>query len=101
MRSSRPTLVHISGSGGTIRHRYSSLPVQSDLLPHGRQTDTEDRYEDQPYLGRWTMWNNTRTAAAMVAALLYTLGLMQNGGNVMSRLGRSTAPGITVDGHPL
>ncbi len=34
----------------------------------------------QHYLGRWTMWNHVRTAAAMVAALLYTLGLMQNGG---------------------
>ena len=32
------------------------------------------------YLSRWTMWNHVRTAAAMVAALLYTLGLMQNGG---------------------
>ena len=31
------------------------------------------------YLGRWTMWNHVRTAAAMVAALLYSLGLMQNG----------------------
>ena len=31
------------------------------------------------YLRRWTMWNHVRTAAAMVAALLYTLGLMQNG----------------------
>ena len=32
------------------------------------------------YLGRWTMWNHIRTAAAMVAALLYAVGLMQNGG---------------------
>ncbi|MEE8093241.1 MAG: anthrone oxygenase family protein [Gammaproteobacteria bacterium] len=32
------------------------------------------------YLARWTMWNYVRTAAAMVAALLYTLGLMQYGG---------------------
>ncbi len=32
------------------------------------------------YLVRWTMWNHVRTAAAMVAALLYSLGLMQNGG---------------------
>ncbi len=32
------------------------------------------------YMDRWTMWNNVRTAAAMVAALLYTLALMQNGG---------------------
>ena len=34
----------------------------------------------QHYLDRWTMWNHVRTAAAMVAALLYTLGLMQNAG---------------------
>lgn len=32
------------------------------------------------YLNRWTMWNHVRTVAAMVAALLYTVGLMQHGG---------------------
>jgi uncharacterized membrane protein len=32
----------------------------------------------EQYLIRWTRWNHFRTAAAMVAALLYTLGLMQN-----------------------
>ncbi len=32
------------------------------------------------YLARWTIWNHVRTAAAMVAALLYTLGLIQNVG---------------------
>ncbi len=32
------------------------------------------------YLSRWTMWNHVRTAAAVIAALLYTLGLMQQGG---------------------
>ncbi len=32
------------------------------------------------YVSRWTAWNHVRTAAAMVAALLYSLGLMQNGG---------------------
>ena len=32
------------------------------------------------YLTRWTMWNHVRTAAAIVAALLFTLGFMQNGG---------------------
>ncbi len=31
------------------------------------------------YLDRWTLWNHVRTAAAMVAALLYGVGLMQNG----------------------
>ncbi len=32
------------------------------------------------YVSRWTAWNHVRTAAAMVAVLLYSLGLMQNGG---------------------
>ena len=29
------------------------------------------------YLAQWTRWNHVRTAAAMAAALLYSLGLMQ------------------------
>ena len=32
------------------------------------------------YLDRWTMWNHVRTAAAMAAALLFSLGLLKNGG---------------------
>ena len=32
------------------------------------------------YLSRWTMWNHVRTAGAIVAALLYTLGLVQSVG---------------------
>jgi uncharacterized membrane protein len=43
-------------------------------------TDPAARDVWEHYLGRWTMWNHVRTAAAMVAALLYTLGLMQSGG---------------------
>ena len=31
------------------------------------------------YLTRWTAWNHVRTVAAMVAALLYTLSLIQGG----------------------
>ncbi len=31
------------------------------------------------YLNRWTMWNHVRTSAAMAAALLFTLGLIQRG----------------------
>ena len=30
------------------------------------------------YLDRWTMWNHVRTVAAMIAALLFTLGVLQN-----------------------
>ena len=29
------------------------------------------------YLDRWTMWNHVRTAAALVASLLFTLGFVQ------------------------
>jgi uncharacterized membrane protein len=42
-------------------------------------TDRGTREVWEHYLGRYTIWNHIRTAAAMVAALLYTLGLMQNG----------------------
>jgi len=31
------------------------------------------------YLDRWTKWNHVRTGAAIVAALLFSLGLMQYG----------------------
>ena len=34
------------------------------------------------YLDRWTTWNHVRTGAAIVAALLFSLGLMQNGSGV-------------------
>jgi len=43
-------------------------------------TDQGTREVWEHYLGRWTMWNHVRTAAATVAALLYTLGLIQSGG---------------------
>lgn len=52
----------------------------NDQLTAVSATDPTAREVWQRYLGRWTMWNHVRTAAAMVAALLYTLGLMQNGG---------------------
>ena len=41
-------------------------------------TDAGDVWER--YLSRWTRWNHLRAAAAMVAALLYIVGLMQDGG---------------------
>ena len=33
------------------------------------------------YLERWTMWNSTRTVAAMVAAVLFTISLLQRAGS--------------------
>ena len=52
----------------------------NDQLAAVSATDPGARDVWERYLGRWTMWNHVRTAAAMAAALLYSLGLMQNGG---------------------
>ena len=52
----------------------------NDQLAAVSATDPGARDVWERYLGRWTMWNHVRTAAAMVAALLYSLGLTQNAG---------------------
>ncbi len=57
----------------------ANVPL-NDQLAAVSATDPAARDVWEHYLGRWTMWNHVRTAAAMVAALLYTLGLMQSGG---------------------
>ena len=56
-----------------------NVPLNNQLAALST-TDPAARDVWEHYLSRWTMWNHVRTAAAMVAALLYTLGLMQNGG---------------------
>jgi uncharacterized membrane protein len=56
-----------------------NVPLNNQLAA-GSANDARTREVWAHYLDRWTMWNHVRTAAAMVAALLYTLGLMQNGG---------------------
>ena len=48
----------------------------NDQLAAVSATDPGAHEVWEHYLGRWTMWNHVRTAAA----LLYTLGLMKNGG---------------------
>ncbi len=58
---------------------FGNVPL-NDQLAAVSATDPGAREVWEHYLGRWTMWNHVRTAAAMVAALLYTLGLMQNAG---------------------
>ncbi len=52
----------------------------NDQLAAVSATDPTARDVWGRYVSRWTAWNHVRTAAAMVAALLYTLGLMQNAG---------------------
>ncbi len=51
----------------------------NDRLAAVSATDPASIEVWERYRGRWTMWNHVRTAAAMVAALLNTLGLMQTG----------------------
>ena len=64
---------------GTILVTMLGNVPLNDQLAAASATGTAARDAWQHYLGRWTMWNHVRTAAAMVAALLYTLGLTQNG----------------------
>ncbi len=65
---------------GTILVTVLGNVPLNDQLAAVSGTDPAARDVWEHYLGRWTMWNHVRTAAAMVAALLYSLGLMQNGG---------------------
>ncbi len=58
---------------------FGNVPL-NDQLAAVSATDLGTGAVWEHYLDRWTMWNHVRTAAAMVAALLYTLGLMQNAG---------------------
>ena len=58
---------------------FGNVPL-NDQLAAVSATDPGAREVWEHYLGRWTMWNHVRTAAAMVAALLYILALMQNAG---------------------
>lgn len=52
----------------------------NDQLATLSATDPATHHVWKHYLDRWTTWNHVRTAAAMAAALLYLLGLMQHAG---------------------
>ena len=64
--------------GTIIVTMLCNVPLNNQLATVSA-TDHGAREVWKHYLDRWTVWNHVRTAAAMVAALLYTLGLMQNG----------------------
>ena len=63
---------------GTILVTVLGNVPLNDQLAAVSATNPAARDVWEHYLGRWTMWNLVRTAAAMVAALLFSLGLMQN-----------------------
>ena len=58
---------------------FGNVPLNNQLAAVSA-TDPASRDVWDRYLKRWTTWNHVRAVAAMVAVLLYTVGLMQNGG---------------------
>jgi len=65
--------------GTSLVPALATVPL-NDQLAAVSATEPAARDVWEHYVSRWTTWNHVRTAAALVAALLYTLGLMQNGG---------------------
>lgn len=58
---------------------FGNVPLNNQLAAESA-TDPNIHEVWVHYLGRWTMRNHLRTVPATLAALLYTLGLLQNGG---------------------
>ena len=56
---------------------FGNVPL-NDQLAAVSATDPDEVELWKHYLDRWTMWNHVRTTAAMVAATLYTIGLIQS-----------------------
>lgn len=82
VRLDHPSAIYFLGAavsyvGGTfLVTMFGNVPL-NDRLAAVSATDPATRGVWEHYLSRWTKWNHVRTAAAMVAALLYTTGLMQ------------------------
>jgi uncharacterized membrane protein len=57
---------------------FGNVPL-NDQLAAVLATDPAAIDVWEHYLDRWTKWNHVRTGAAIIAALLFSLGLMQYG----------------------
>ena len=55
---------------------FGNVPLNNQLAALSA-TDRASHDAWRGYLARWTMWNHVRTVSAMLAALLYTLGLLE------------------------
>ena len=55
---------------------FGNVPLNNQLAD-ASATDPDVAALWTHYLDRWTKWNHVRTAAAIVASLLFTLGLVQ------------------------
>ncbi len=56
-----------------------NVPLNKQLAA-ARPSEPTSQTLWEHYLDRWTAWNHVRTAAAIIAALLYSLGLFSAGG---------------------
>ena len=82
-RSHPSTMFFLGGAilyfvGTFLVTMFGNVPLNDQLV--AVSTDSAAVRLWETYLDRWTMWNHVRTAAAMLAGLLYGLGLMQNTG---------------------
>ncbi len=58
---------------------FGNVPL-NDRLAATSVTDADAVSLWLRYLDRWTKWNHARTVAAVGSTMLFTIGLMQNGG---------------------
>lgn len=58
---------------------FGNVPLNDELAAVSATDGAAVEFWEH-YVNRWTMWNHVRTAAAMLATLLYIFGLMKNGG---------------------
>ena len=75
------TMFFISGSvlyfvGTFLVTMFGNVPLNKQLAEVS-VNDPDAAVLWKHYLDRWTVWNHVRTAAAIVAALLFILGLVQ------------------------
>ncbi len=74
------TMFFISGAvlyivGTFLVTMFGNVPLNNQLAA-ASVNDPDAAKLWTHYLDRWTMWNHVRTAAAIVASLLFTLGLV-------------------------
>lgn len=56
---------------------FGNVPLNDQLAAVSATNPASTTFWEH-YMDRWTMWNHVRTVAAMVAALLFSLGLVQS-----------------------
>ena len=70
-------MCYVAGTFGVTM--FGNVPLNNRLAAVSA-ADPASRDVWRHYLDRWTRWNHVRTVAAIIAALFYTVGLMQIGG---------------------